>query len=101
VRLGEAPSHGMPAIVYDAKSRGAEAYIALAHEVLARDAVAQGAGVRGQESELTQGAGGRGQDSGLSQGTEARGQESGLDQGAGVRGQESGLDQRSGARDKE
>jgi chromosome partitioning protein len=88
VRLGEAPSHGMPAIVYDAKSRGAEAYIALAHEVLARDAVAQGAGVRGQ-------------DSGLSQGTEARGQESGLDQGAGVRGQESGLDQRSGARDKE
>jgi chromosome partitioning protein len=40
VRLGEAPSHGMPAIVYDAKSRGAEAYIALAREVLARDAVA-------------------------------------------------------------
>ena len=38
VRLGEAPSHGMPAILYDVKSRGAEAYIALAHEVLARDA---------------------------------------------------------------
>ncbi len=38
VRLGEAPSHGMPAIVYDVKSRGAEAYIALAREVLARDA---------------------------------------------------------------
>jgi chromosome partitioning protein len=36
VRLGEAPSHGMPAILYDAKSRGAEAYIALAREVLAR-----------------------------------------------------------------
>lgn len=36
VRLGEAPSHGMPAIVYDPKSRGAEAYIALAREVLDR-----------------------------------------------------------------
>ena len=38
VRLGEAPSHGMPAILYDVKSRGAEAYIALAREVLARNA---------------------------------------------------------------
>jgi chromosome partitioning protein len=38
IRLGEAPSHGMPAILYDVKSRGAEAYLALAREVLARDA---------------------------------------------------------------
>ena len=38
IRLGEAPSHGMPAIVYDVKSRGAEAYLALAREVIARDA---------------------------------------------------------------
>ena len=38
VRLGEAPSHGLPAILYDAKSRGAEAYVALARELLARDA---------------------------------------------------------------
>lgn len=38
IRLGEAPSHGMPAITYDVKSRGAEAYLALAREVLARDA---------------------------------------------------------------
>ena len=37
IRLGEAPSHGMPAIIYDVKSRGAEAYLALAREVLARD----------------------------------------------------------------
>jgi chromosome partitioning protein len=37
IRLGEAPSHGLPAILYDAKSRGAEAYLALAHELLARD----------------------------------------------------------------
>ena len=40
VRLGEAPSHGMPVIVYDVKSRGAEAYLALAREVLARAATA-------------------------------------------------------------
>jgi chromosome partitioning protein len=37
IRLGEAPSHGLPAIVYDVKSRGAEAYLALAREVLSRD----------------------------------------------------------------
>ena len=36
VRLGEAPSHGKPVILYDAKSRGAEAYLNLAREVLAR-----------------------------------------------------------------
>jgi chromosome partitioning protein len=36
VRLGEAPSHGMPAALYDAKSRGAAAYAALAKEMLAR-----------------------------------------------------------------
>ena len=38
VRLGEAPSHGLPAVLYDVKSRGAEAYLALAREFLARDA---------------------------------------------------------------
>jgi chromosome partitioning protein len=37
IRLGEAPSHGLPAILYDARSRGAEAYVALAHEFLARN----------------------------------------------------------------
>ena len=36
VRLGEAPSHGMPVILYDVKSRGAEAYLALAREMLER-----------------------------------------------------------------
>ena len=40
IRLGEAPSHGMPAILYDVKSRGAGAYVALARELLARDAAA-------------------------------------------------------------
>jgi chromosome partitioning protein len=38
VKLGEAPSHGMPAALYDARSRGAAAYAALAKEVLARTA---------------------------------------------------------------
>jgi chromosome partitioning protein len=37
IRLGEAPSHGVPAILYDVKSRGAEAYLALAREMLERD----------------------------------------------------------------
>jgi chromosome partitioning protein len=37
IRLGEAPSHGVPVILYDARSRGAEAYIALANEFLARE----------------------------------------------------------------
>lgn len=36
VRLGEAPSHGVPVILYDARSRGAEAYVALAREFLTR-----------------------------------------------------------------
>ena len=37
VRLAEAPSHGVPAVSYDAKSRGAEAYTALAQEFLQRN----------------------------------------------------------------
>ena len=41
VRLAEAPSHGLPVTAYDAKSKGAEAYIALAREFLARDATSQ------------------------------------------------------------
>jgi chromosome partitioning protein len=38
VRLGEAPSHGVPVILYDARSRGAEAYVAFAHEFAGRRA---------------------------------------------------------------
>jgi chromosome partitioning protein len=37
VRLAEAPSHGVPAVSYDAKSRGAAAYTALAQEFLQRN----------------------------------------------------------------
>lgn len=36
VRLAEAPSHGQPALVYDPRSRGAEAYLALAEEIMKR-----------------------------------------------------------------
>jgi chromosome partitioning protein len=37
VRLSEAPSHGMPIITYDERSRGAETYIELAKEVMANE----------------------------------------------------------------
>jgi chromosome partitioning protein len=36
VRLAEAPSHGQPALVYDPRSRGAEAYLELAKEIMKR-----------------------------------------------------------------
>jgi chromosome partitioning protein len=37
VRLAEAPSHGLPAMLYDKTSRGAISYLALASEVLRRN----------------------------------------------------------------
>lgn len=36
VRLSEAPSHGLPAILYDINSTGSQAYIALAKEMIKR-----------------------------------------------------------------
>lgn len=36
VRLSEAPSHGLPALIYDSRCSGSEAYVALARELLAR-----------------------------------------------------------------
>lgn len=36
VRLSEAPSHGMPALIYDHRCAGSEAYIALARELIQR-----------------------------------------------------------------
>jgi chromosome partitioning protein len=38
VRLAEAPSHGLPVLLYDVKSRGATAYVTLAREFIARQA---------------------------------------------------------------
>lgn len=36
VRLSEAPSHGLPALLYDSRCAGSEAYVALAREFLQR-----------------------------------------------------------------
>jgi chromosome partitioning protein len=40
VRLSEAPSHGKPALLYDAQSKGAQGYLSLARELLSRNASA-------------------------------------------------------------
>ncbi|HVR30511.1 MAG TPA: ParA family protein [Thermoanaerobaculia bacterium] len=40
IRLAEAPSHGIPVLQYDIKSRGAQAYLSLARELLPTLAVA-------------------------------------------------------------
>jgi chromosome partitioning protein len=39
VRLAEAPSHGQPILLYDVRSRGAEAYIRLAKELIGRQSL--------------------------------------------------------------
>jgi chromosome partitioning protein len=41
VRLAEAPSHGLPVLMYDSKSQGAAAYLALAGELLRRQDIAR------------------------------------------------------------
>lgn len=38
IRLSEAPSHGLPALLYDPESRGATSHIALAREIISRNA---------------------------------------------------------------
>ena len=43
VRLAEAPSFGAPAVIWDRASKGAQAYLALAEEILARERAALGA----------------------------------------------------------
>ncbi|MGH9518117.1 MAG: ParA family protein, partial [Terriglobales bacterium] len=37
IRLAEAPSHGLPVLLYDLRSKGAEAYLQLAREVIQRE----------------------------------------------------------------
>jgi chromosome partitioning protein len=44
IRLGEAPSHGRPILLYDTKSKGAEAYIRLAKEIIHGTTKGTGAG---------------------------------------------------------
>ena len=36
VRLAEAPSHGIPGVVYDRSTKGAQAYQAFANELIER-----------------------------------------------------------------
>jgi chromosome partitioning protein len=48
VRLSEAPSHGKPALLYDAQSKGAQGYLSLARELLAREGASVAAGRAGQ-----------------------------------------------------
>lgn len=42
IRLAEAPSYGAPALVWDPGSKGAQAYMALTEEILARAAIVEG-----------------------------------------------------------
>lgn len=42
VRLSEAPSHGLPVLMYDISSRGAEAYLDLAKEIIGSERSAHG-----------------------------------------------------------
>lgn len=48
VRLSEAPSHGIPALIYDLGCRGSQAYMALAREMLTKH-LAQGSPRPGRE----------------------------------------------------
>src|SRR6187399_401734 len=45
IRLGEAPSHGRPILLYDIKSKGAEAYIRLAKEIIHGTEKSSGSGI--------------------------------------------------------
>jgi len=47
VRLGEAPSFGKPILLYDIRSKGAEAYLALARELMEHEEKGAGEGARG------------------------------------------------------
>ena len=44
IRLGEAPSHGQPIFLYDIRSRGADAYLSLAKEMLDEQTESAGQG---------------------------------------------------------
>ncbi len=41
IRLSEAPSHGLPALLYDAESRGATSHLMLAKEIVSRNRAAK------------------------------------------------------------
>jgi chromosome partitioning protein len=41
IKLGESPSFGLPVIVHDANSKGAQSYLTLAHEILEKNGLAK------------------------------------------------------------
>lgn len=51
VTLAEAPSHGLPVLLYDAYSRGAQAYLNLANEMLARTEGPEAVASRSQQAQ--------------------------------------------------
>lgn len=53
IRLAEAPSHGLPVLVYDKASKGSEAYLALAKEVLKAQTETPSPGVSGTHTTRT------------------------------------------------
>ena len=53
VRLSEAPSHGLPALLYDIKSKGAQSYLSLAQEVIRRHGAALPARAKSQAGGTT------------------------------------------------
>lgn len=55
VRLAEAPSHGVPILIYDKYSRGAQAYLALAGELIRRDEARSGGSLKPGEHALPAG----------------------------------------------
>jgi chromosome partitioning protein len=55
IRLAEAPSHGKPVQLYDQRSKGAEAYTALAAELLLRNGIASPKAAKRQPSAASNG----------------------------------------------
>jgi len=55
IRLAEAPSHGKPVQLYDPRSKGAEAYTALAAELLHRNGVVSPKALKNQKAGETEG----------------------------------------------
>jgi chromosome partitioning protein len=53
VRLAEAPSFGKPIVLYDVQSVGAQAYMAVAHELIAREKELNGATTRTNAKDVT------------------------------------------------
>ena len=55
IRLAEAPSHGLPIVLYDPSSKGAEAYLSLAEEFLNRNKIKYDAYTKNTKIKLRKG----------------------------------------------